>query len=153
MIVSLVKLYSDTYRFNSRPVILELHNNSHVLWDFKRDSILSSMQNRIQAFRIESTYINLNLTKREDPILQAFSFHFTCIDPILRDNIQVILDQIMIRSYMVCKIGSIYKYLIFLELYNSILQALRINSICLDPILHCINYVILDPNQIQSYMA
>jgi hypothetical protein len=97
--------------------------------------------------------MNLNLTKREDPILQAFSFDFTCIDPILHDNIQVILDQIMIRFYMACRIGSIYINLIFLELYNSILQALRIDSICQYPILHCINYVILDPKEIRSYMA
>ena len=93
------------------------------------------------------------MTKREDPILQAFSFDFTCIDPILHDNIHVISDHNMIQFYMACKIGSIYINLIFLELYNSILQALRFDSICLDPILYGINHVILDPNEIQSYMA
>ncbi len=93
------------------------------------------------------------MTKREDPILQALSFDFTCIDPILHDNIHVILDHIMIQFYMDCKVRSIYINLIFLELYNLILQALRIDSICLDPILYGINDVISDQKEIQTYMA
>ncbi len=88
------------------------------------------------------------MTEHEDPILQALSFDFTCIDTILHDNIHVILDHIIIRFYMACKIGSIHINLIFLKLYNSILQDLRIDYICLDPILYGINHVISDPKEI-----
>ncbi len=54
---------------------------------------------------------------------------------------------------MACRIGSIYINLILIELEDTILQALGFDSICIDPILHGINHVILDPNEIQSYMA
>ena len=93
------------------------------------------------------------MTKHEDPILQAFSFDFTCIDPILLNNNHVILDHNEIRFYMACRIGSIYINLILIELEDTILQALGFNSICIDPILHVINHVISDPNKIRSYMA
>ncbi len=105
------------------------------------------------ACRIESIYINLILIEHEDPILQAFSFDFACIDPILLNNNHVILDHNKIKFYMACRIGSIYINLILIELEDTILQALGFDSICIDPILHGINHVILDPNQIQSYMA
>ncbi len=105
------------------------------------------------ACRIRSIYINLILIEHEDPILQAFSFDFTCIDPILLNNNHVISDHNKIQFYMDCRIGSIYINLILIELEDTILQALGFDSICIDPILHGINHVILDPNEIQSYMA
>jgi hypothetical protein len=54
---------------------------------------------------------------------------------------------------MACRIGSIYINLILIGLEDTILQALGFDSICIDPILHGISHVILDPNEIQSYMA
>jgi hypothetical protein len=59
--------------------------NSHVILDL----------NKIQfymACRIGSICINLILIEHKDTILQAFSFDFTCIDPILLNNNHVILD-------------------------------------------------------------
>jgi hypothetical protein len=103
--------------------------------------------------RIRSIYINLILIEHEDPILQEFSFNFTCIDPILLNNNHGISDHNEIRFYMACRIGSIYINLILIELEDTNLQALGFDSICIDPILHGINHVISDPNEIQSYMA
>jgi hypothetical protein len=105
------------------------------------------------ACGIGSIHINLILIEHEDPILQAFSVNFTCIDPILLNNNHVILDHNEIRFYMACRNGSIYINLILIELEDTILPALGFNSICIDPILHGINHVILDPNEIRSYMA
>jgi hypothetical protein len=98
-------------------------------------------------------YIYLILIEHEDPILQAFSFNFTCIDPILLNNNHAISDHNKIQFYTACRIGSIYINLILIELEDTILQALGFDSICIDPILHGINHVISDPNEIQSYMA
>jgi hypothetical protein len=100
------------------------------------------------AFRIGSIYINLILIEHEDPILQAFSFDFTCINPILHENNHVILDHNDIRFYMACRIGSIYLNLILIELEDKILQALAFDSICIDPILHGINHVISERDPI-----
>ncbi len=105
------------------------------------------------ACRIGSIYINLVLIEHEDPILQAFSFDFICIDLILLNNNHVILDHNKIRFYMACRIGSIYINLILIEIEDTILQALGFDSICMYPILHGINHVISDANKIQSYMA
>jgi hypothetical protein len=105
------------------------------------------------ACRIGSININLILIEHEDPILQAFSFDFTCVDLILLNNNHVILDHNEIRFYMTCRIGSIYINLILIELEDTILEALGFDSICIDLILHGINHLISDPNKIQSYMA
>ncbi len=153
MIVSLVKSDSDSYRFDSRQVISELQDQQSCNIEFKRDPILHGMQNRIYTCRIGSIYINLILIEHEDPILQAFSFNLTCIDPILLNNYHVISDHNETRFYMACRIGSMYINLILIELEDTILQALGFDSICIDPILHGINHVISDPNEIRSYMA
>ncbi len=105
------------------------------------------------ACRIGSMYENLILIEHEDPILQAFSFDFTCIDPLLLNNNHVISDDNEIWFYIACRIGSIYINLILIELEDTILQALGFDSKCIDPILHGINHAILDPNKIQFYMA
>ncbi len=120
--------------------------NSHVISDLNEIRFY-------MACRIGFIYINLILIEHEDPILQPFSFNFTCIDLILLNNNHVILDHNEIRFYMDCRIGSICINLILIELEDTILQALGFNSTCIDPILHGINHVILDPNKIQSYMA
>ncbi len=54
---------------------------------------------------------------------------------------------------MAGRIGSMYMNLILIELEDTILQALGLDSTCIDPILHGINHVILDPNKIQTFMA